>query len=206
MSYGTNRYGQLRYGADGGGEDRLDVEGQVDLMAYLPFYYEGVMEMEALQKQLGLSLYVQQRSAQEMMNQRFIASATWGLERWERELGMQSDPSMPYEWRREMVLAKVRGSGTATKAMLIRAAAAFSGGEVEIAEFPEEYRFDIQFVGVMGVPLNMAGLIQFMDEVKPAHLAYSFKYTYTWWNTLTQLSWDQAKSKTWNQLRVYEGE
>ncbi|WP_028563055.1 YmfQ family protein [Paenibacillus pinihumi] len=205
MAYGTGIYGQALFGQDlkdNGGPD-LD---KVDLMAYLPPYYIDVKEMEELQKQLGMELELQQFCMKDVLNQRFIQSATWGLERWERELGLPVDPSKAYERRREMLLAKLRGSGTTTKAMIMQAAAAFSGGEVEITETPGEYHFEIQFVGVMGVPLNMPGFIQLLEDIKPAHLTYSFKYTYTWWETLKSLIWNQARSKTWNELRVYEGE
>ena len=52
----------------------------------------------------------------------------------------------------------------------------------------------------------MQGFIDMLDAIKPAHLAYEFKYTYTVWNHLTDLTWGQVNAMTWDELRVYEGE
>lgn len=69
---------------------------------------------------------------------------------------------------------------------------------------PGAYSFEVRFVGTLGIPANMAGLIQIMEEIKPAHLDYSFVYSYTWWDSLKSLTWNGAHGKTWNELRVYE--
>jgi hypothetical protein len=106
---------------------------------------------------------------------------------------------------REQINAKLRGTGTTTRQMLIDTAAAFSGGEVDVIECPAEYRFVVKFVGILGIPPNMSGFIQMLEQVKPAHLTYSFEYTYTTWANLLSLTWGGATSKTWNQLRTYGG-
>lgn len=80
----------------------------------------------------------------------------------------------------------------------------FFRGDVEVVEVPGAYSFEVRFVGTLGIPANMAGLIQIMEEIKPAHLDYSFVYSYTWWDSLKSLTWNGAHSKTWNELRVYE--
>ncbi|GAD14194.1 hypothetical protein GBL_2411 [Geobacillus kaustophilus GBlys] len=88
--------------------------------------------------------------------------------------------------------------------MIQNAAAAFSGGEVEVIEYPSEYRFEVKFIGVKGIPPNMAGFIDMLEQIKPAHLAYSFKYTYTVWDAVKSLTWAQVNTKTWNELKVYD--
>ena len=50
----------------------------------------------------------------------------------------------------------------------------------------------------------MASFIEMIEDLKPAHLTYSFEYTYTWWNKLKEITWAQAGMGTWNDLRVYE--
>lgn len=102
-----------------------------------------------------------------------------------------------------MIKAKLRGNGTTTPEMIQRTASAFSGGVVEVKEVPEEYRFEIHFVSTLGIPPNMAGLIQIIEEIKPAHLAYEFVFSYTWWDSVKALTWESAHSKTWNELRTY---
>jgi hypothetical protein len=46
-------------------------------------------------------------------------------------------------------------------------------------------------------------LIQIIEEIKPAHLAYEFVFSYTWWDSVKALTWESAHSKTWNELRTY---
>ena len=45
-----------------------------------------------------------------------------------------------------------------------------------------------------------------IDEIKPAHLAYSFKYTYTTWGALKSMTWGTAKQYTWAEIKIYEGD
>lgn len=204
MQYGNHLYGQAGYGGTET-DDSSSKENYIDLMVFLPDFYQDMKEMKELQTVLGYEAGDTVYNTKDILNQCFITTATWGLDRWEKVFGLQTDRSKSYERRREILLAKIRGSGTTTKEMLKNVAIAFSGGEVAIHEYPEEYRFEVQFIGVKGIPQNMAGLIAALDEIKPAHLAYSFKYTYTVWEQLA-LTWDSAKQKTWEDLRIYEGE
>lgn len=177
-----------------------------DLIAYLPPHYAGIREMQELQGAVGEEIGRGRQAVNELLDQQFIATATWGLDLWEWELGITVDHSKSYERRREILLAKLRGAGTTTGEMVRRVAAAFSGGDVEVIEHPEEYRFEIRFIGVKGIPPNMPGLMQAIEEIKPAHLVCGFKYTFTWWSRLQSMTWQEAGTKTWDELRIYEGE
>ncbi len=202
--YGQTQYGIMQYAATP--DETNPVEPFfVDLLTYLPQYYqenETMIELQgAVSEEVGQLWY----SIDDLLKQFFVSTATWGLDLWERELGLPTDRTKSYERRREIIMAKLRGAGTTTKAMIQSVASAFSGGEVEVHEYNDEYRFVVQFIGVLGIPLNMAGLINAIDEIKPAHLTYSFKYTYTTWNMVQSLTWADAGQGTWNQLRTYEG-
>jgi len=185
-------------------EDNRD-NTYVDLLSYLPSFYQENQEMKELQTILGNQVGKVKYALEDLLNQCFISSATWGLDRWEKGFGIQVDRSKPYKQRREILLAKLRGSGTTTKEMIKNVAIAFSGGEVDIHEYPKEYYFVVQFVGVKGIPQNMNGLIHAIDEIKPAHLSYAFKYTYTVWSQL-DITWGQAGQRTWEEVKIYEGE
>lgn len=206
MSYGTDLYAAVSYASADGGKTENPETDAPDLMRYLPDYYTGVREMEEIQTSCGLECGRLRSAAEDGLRQANVGEATWGLERWEREVGLSTNPSQSDAARREMITAKLRGAGTTTPDMIRRTASAFSGGDVEVREVPGEYRFEIHFVGTLGIPLNMPGLIQMIEEIKPAHLDYSFVYSYTWWNSVKSLTWGAAKSKTWNELRVYEQE
>lgn len=200
-------YGQTLYGATLFGTDQQEHSSpatSVDLFQYLPNYYRGIREFEEIMNAEGEELGKLWSEIDNLPNQFSATTATWGLSLWESELGLAVDPTKPTEWRRERIKAKLRGVGTTTKQMIIDAAAAFSGGEVDVIEYPSEYRFEVKFIGVKGIPPNMSGFIEMLEQIKPAHLAYSFKYTYTVWETVKSLTWAQVSTKTWNELKVYD--
>lgn len=205
MSYGANKYGVYQYGEESIPGSDIELHAP-DLMSLLPWYYKSNTTMEELQdssaKELGRLYY----NLEDLINQLFVDTATWGLSIYEKELGLQTNMGLSYEERREIIKAKLRGRGTTTKEMIKDTAEAFSGGEVDVIEYPEEYKFVVKFIGVKGIPRNMQAFIDMLETIKPAHLAYEFKYTYTVWNHLTDLTWGQANAMTWDELRVYEGE
>lgn len=203
--YGQYKYGTVQFGA--GLETETPIAPYIpDLMKHLPDYWHEILEMKEIQDTAAEELGLVRYTSEDVLNQCFIKTATWGLDLWEKELGLSTDRSKPYERRREIILAKLRGAGTTTKAMIIGVAAAFSGGDVDVIEYPAEYRFEVKFIGVLGIPPNMPGLIQAIEDIKPAHLACSFTYTYTTWDMLGSLYWQNAGPKTWKELKTYGGE
>lgn len=206
MPYGANKYGEYKYGKEGSfippDIDKCDI----DLMKYLPWYYQNSKVMKEIQSSISKEFCILDYYVKDLEKQFFIDTATWGLSIYEKELGLQTNMSLTYEERREIIKAKLRGHGTTTKEMIKNTAEAFSGGEVDVIEYPEESKFIVKFIGIKGIPRNMQGFIDMLETIKPAHLAYEFKYTYTVWNHLTNLTWGQANAMTWDELRVYEGE
>ncbi|EKN67508.1 DUF2313 domain-containing protein [Schinkia azotoformans] len=200
--YGAFQYGELKYGENKVTDEDLESYSP-NLLNYLPPLYRDILEMEKLQNSLSIELGNLYFSKSDIENQLFIESATWGLTFWERVFGIQSNLSLSYEERREIIKAKIRGYGTVTKTMIKEVALAFTNAEVDVIEHPESYSFVVKFIGVKGIPKNMAGFLEIIEIIKPAHLSYSIEYTFTWWDKLKELTWTSAKAKTWNELRVY---
>lgn len=204
--YGEYRYGEYKYGEEVQFIPPSVEKYRVDLVQYLTSNYQDgeVIKklMQIIEEELGVLKYF----SIELGAQASIDKATWGLRRWEEELGIEYNPSMSYEERREIIKAKLRGRGTTTKAMIKNTAESFSGGEVDVIEYPEEYKFVVKFIGEKNIPRNMQRFVNMLETIKPAHLTYEFKSTYVVWDHLTDLTWGQANAMTWNEFRVYEGE
>lgn len=178
-----------------------------DLMHYLPNYWHEIKEMIALQESLGKEVGELDCKLNDLFSQCFIESATWGLDLWEKELGLKTNYKNSYEHRREMIKAKLRGAGTTTKAMIENVARAFSNGEVEVTEHNEEYYFEITFVGTKGIPSNMDGLKHTIEEIKPAHLGIEYIFTQLTWDDFDKYNktwnmWDSL-NLTWDEFNVY---
>ena len=201
MEYGENIYGQENYGSVEGSTDPV-VPTIIDLMKYLPGYWQENITMKELQEILGVEVVALIDSFAFAIDQPFIDTATTGLSRYEKILGLETDVKKSYAYRRERIKAKMMGSGTTTKQMIINVASAFSNGDVEVFEYPEEYRFVVKFIGVKGIPGNMKDLTLTIEEIKPAHLAFSYEYTYNTWGTIRPKTWGEVLGSTWGKIRV----
>lgn len=174
----------------------------MDLMEHLPSYYKGNKTMEELQSILSAKTEAAALGFQETLNQCFIGTATALLSRYEKIYGLTVDVTKSEGFRRERLLAKARGTGTVTKKMLAETARAYSNGEVEVIEDVGDNSFVVKFVGTKGIPANMADLTLTIEEIKPAHLAFTFEYTYNTWKDISNMTWQETETYTWNQLRV----
>ena len=201
MAYSEEKYKQITYGSV-----PIDEENLADLtpvlVNYLPHYYKYSPITGSIQSgfanELGLVYY----SIEDLLKQLFVNTTTWGIERWETFLGIKPEPDKPLAHRREVVMAKIRGAGTTTREMVQRVASAFAGGMVDIYEHHADYHFVVKFVGVRGIPPNLGDLTNSIEEIKPAHLGFSYAYTYTVWQELAEwnVSWTEANQFTWDEL------
>lgn len=171
------------------------------LMEFLPDYYTGNVTMEELQDILSSDINKMAESTEETVDQCFINTATSLLSRYEKIYGLDVDVTKSNEFRRERIRAKVRGTGTVTKQMIAEAARSYSNGEVAVIENNENSSFIVKFVGTKGIPANMADLTLTIEEIKPAHLSFTFEYTYNTWNDILHMTWEEAGNFTWDQLR-----
>lgn len=207
--YGIEKYASAYYGTTST-EDSPTMPGldrfKVDLSKYVPQFIYNERTLHKIYKSQEEQLAVALWQSNDLLNQGFIDTATWSLSDLEEEYGIKTNLNISYEERREVLKAKKRGQGTCTIEMIKNVCEAFSGGEVNVIENSGPYKFTIQFVGVKGIPRNMHLLINTINEIKPAHLIYDFKYTYTSWNVLDNkhLSWNNAEALTWEELEIYE--
>ncbi|MBW6408955.1 YmfQ family protein [Clostridium weizhouense] len=205
MRYGQSQYGLSRYAENIPNKEDLK-KYFVDLTKYVPSFISNLKEIKAIYDAQGMELGSLYYCIDDLINQCFIDTATWGLVYWEQEYGIETNLNYSYEERREILKAKKRGQGTCTKALIKNAAEAFSGGECNVIENTGPYEFTIQFVGVKGIPRNLQAFKDMLDNIKPAHLDYKFKYTYTNWNYLDgkNLSYNNADSIAWDDLEIYD--
>ena len=86
--------------------------------------------------------------------------------------------------------------------MIKNVSESFSNGEVNIIENNLNYSFIVKFVGMLGIPPNMDDLQAAIEEIKPAHLTFTFEYTYTAWEDVKKLTWGQVATGTWEDLKT----
>lgn len=144
----------------------------------MPSYYHESRVMRANINAQGTELDSLRLFRQDILDQWFIRTATWGLERWEKELGIVTDLQKPLEHRRAVVESKLRGIGTVTRLMIQNVAQSYERGSITVIMFPREYRFMIKFLDTLGVPPNLQDLKDAVEEIKPAHLTVDYQLRY----------------------------
>lgn len=81
------------------------------LISYLPPHYRGSKIMNALLAAQEQEIDLLFKALEEILDQFFIATATWGLHLHEEKYGIPVNKVMPLEERRQRVLTKRRGLG-----------------------------------------------------------------------------------------------
>ncbi|MDU7473633.1 MAG: putative phage tail protein [Paenibacillus macerans] len=141
------------------------------MLGYLQrhFYRDSRRMLEILDT-LGIELDGVWFTFDDILDQCFIDRATWGLDIWEEELALKTNPNDSYEVRRSRIKAKLIGTGTFTKQNILNLANAFSRKKnAKYLPLYEQYAF--QLIYEIGDLISYGDLKAAFERVKPAHLA-----------------------------------
>ena len=176
----------------------------MQLIKLLPDYYENNVTMNLLQEILTRATDNLDDRLEGVIANCFVTTADAMLSRYENAYGIPVDLTKSDAYRRERIIAKLAGAGTSTKEMIQQVASSYANGEIEVIEDNENYSFEIHFVGERGIPGNMENLKATIEEIKPAHLAVMYVYTYNTWANIrdSELTWSQVAGYTWEELRT----
>lgn len=209
MLYSEDQYGLRLYGGDNGSSgdstNKTEDKHYTDLRRYLPrFMWEEFREMNALLQAQGFEVGRIWYYLVNYFEQTYVVSGTWGLQRWEKVLGLTTNLQKPYDSRRAAIKARLQVCATCTPALLANLATTTTGVEAVVVEDTANYEFTIMFIGAYGVPKNMGILKDAVEIAKPAHLGVNYKYKYVTWNELKPYVWNELKPYTWDGLRIME--
>lgn len=148
------------------------------MLSYLPPLYDRSRVLQSLLQAEGLELDALRAAVADLLAQFYPRTATWGLPWWEAEVGLPAAPLLADAERRDRIVAKLRGYGTATVVLLKRVAEAWDLGAVDVVEDFEAYTLHVRFVDTRGVPTNLGDLRLNVRAVAQAHLALAFLFRY----------------------------
>lgn len=177
----------------------------MDLMQLLPDYYSNNETMQELQGLLTTEVDKVITGLNKVIDECFVGSTTDLISRYEKLHGIKVDISKSKETRRGKVKAKMAGTGTFTREMLMNTTKAFPGGACEVVEDNPNAHFGIKFNDYYRVPdtASINEIYAVTDELKPAHLSYDHTFTYDYWDHINgSITWGAAT--TWGDLRTYE--
>ena len=178
------------------------------MLSYLPPYYETSRVMRSILQAEGAEFDKLREALDETLNQFFVNTATWGLDQWEEELGLPITPDQLDAERRDKIISRLRGYGTATIYIVKNVAESYDKGAIDIVEDHAAYTITVHFVDTTGVPPNLDDLKAAVRAVVPAHLDILYEFNYFLWQELDSKNWtwDQldALALTWDALEVYD--
>lgn len=171
------------------------------LIARYPDWYAGSPQFTDIQSALDPERAAIWTARDGLVDQLNVDTATWGLQYWERTLGIPVEVEKDISYRRSRIKAKLRGAGTTTVALIQSVAESYSNGAVEVAEHPAQYSLDIKFVGTIGIPPNMDDLTSALREIVPAHLHWDYIIIYNTWDAVKSRTWGELASRTWAEVK-----
>jgi hypothetical protein len=172
----------------------------VEMRDYMPKYYGDSVIVGNIIDRESAEFTTLNNDIQDVLNQFFVDTATWGLDRWEKICDIETDTSKTYDNRRAVIKSKLRGIGTVTVAMIKNVAESYYTNAVEVAEDNANYLIDITFMGARGVPDNLTDIQNILREMIPAHLGIDYIFTYLPFNELDTQQWNTIDTYTWSNL------
>lgn len=149
-----------------------------NIFDYLPAFYRELRESHAILSAKQAELERLNSDIDDVLDQFFVDTATWGLDDWERVVGVVTDDRKPINERRAIIVAKLRGSGVSSVELIKNVAESWYGGETDVREENAEYKVVVKFVSTNGVPTNLGDVETALREIVPAHLDLSFEFSY----------------------------
>lgn len=144
------------------------------------------------------------------LDQVFPLTATHeGLKRLEHEANIQPKDFSDLPRRRSVLIGRIRGERTITKASIQDIVEAFGYGTVDVAVHANDFAIEITYADRLGLPAFLADVETELLRKLPAHLEVRFVIRYLVWDALDAMAhtWDalEAQALTWDQFEVWEG-
>lgn len=145
------------------------------LLDYLPEYLKDIKEIKAIMDTEDVEVDELRTAIQDVLDQKFIDTATKGLEFWERELGVPINPNLTYAERRSKIKSKIRGIGKVDSNLIKEVADSWTNGDVEVTF---DGSINIKFNNGYGIPSNIEDTKNAINEIVPTHLRVVYLFAY----------------------------
>lgn len=177
------------------------------MQGYIPRYYDEITEAQAVLNAYAIEIEKLNADIADVLAQFYVDTATWGLAKWEKMLGIPTDETKPLDQRRSAIKSKLRMFGTVTVSVIKNVAESFKYGEVDVLEDPKNYTINIKFVGKFGVPPNLQDIKDALRELIPAHLAINYSFMYATYKMVADkyASYDAMAASGLTYDEIYNG-
>ncbi|OCA85219.1 putative phage tail protein [Pseudobacillus wudalianchiensis] len=154
------------------------MSSQEEILVDLPVIFRESPEFQEKARVEGMIYDRLERHIDDVLNNVFIDSATWGLSIMEQEFRIPTDINKPLDQRRSVLKAKKRGVGTVSASMIKSVAESFQNGSVDARAIQGESKILINFNDVYGIPPNLEDIKVALRKILPAHRVIEFQFKY----------------------------
>ncbi|WP_121615204.1 putative phage tail protein [Virgibacillus halodenitrificans] len=145
------------------------------LFEMLPLFYTNSRIMKELMFVRGIELGKVQNVIDEVLAQLNIDTATWSINIWEEEYGVEETPVNTIEERRSVVKSRMNKGDSSYNELIVKIANSYTNGDVVV-------RFEngvvVTFNSFVGIPSNIEDVEEILRKSIPAHLPLLFEYRY----------------------------
>lgn len=143
----------------------------VDILQYLPAFLAHSQQFQAANDADSKEHDTIRIDLQDVLDQFYVKSATWGLERWEELYGITTDKTLSDSVRRSTIIAKLQNPGSVTEVFLTNLINGYIADQLGyIISYPSEYRIEVLYHG--GQITDYEKLRTAISTYIPAHIGY----------------------------------
>lgn len=166
-----------------------------EMLKYVPGYYRNSKHYLAHNNAKGGEFDIIRAIIDDMMNQFNPQTATWGLKLWEEFLDLDGENKSIEERRNQIILKTL--TSYITPISLERLLKGIVKTDVWVTNNVAPYTFSVEISTDNNVAVNLGNVIQVVEEVKPAHLAYEMYFSS---NTAVTVSIESLVAAKWPLL------
>jgi hypothetical protein len=142
------------------------------LMDYYPAFYRDSPEFLALQQAIEPEIEALLEYRDSAMAQLNVDTASWGLQYWEKTLGISVDTTKQLSDRRNTVKERLLRRDTVTRTALCSLCSNYTKDTVHITEKAKLFMVMIWLEGAY--PKSLSALTKLLLEIMPAHLSFGY--------------------------------
>lgn len=149
-----------------------------EMLMELPQIYQDSPEYQEMVRVKGIIFDRLESHIDDVFDNFFIDSATWGLAIMEEEYKVPTDITKPLNQRRSVLKAKKRGIGTVSASMIKSVAESFQNGSVDVLAIKNQSKIIVTFNDVFGIPPNLDDIKGAIRKILPAHRIIEFEFRF----------------------------
>lgn len=143
----------------------------VDILQYLPAFLAHSQQFQATNDADSKEHDTIRTDLQDVLDQLYVNTATWGLDRWEELVGLPTDKNKDIVRRRAAVLNKLQPASSVTEKFLKEIVNTYiANRSCSVKSIPEDYSVEIEYDG--GQVNDFHALVNAVRTYIPAHLGF----------------------------------